>query len=53
MVENYRRLQIELLKKKFGKYGEPFSTGEYKESEMIFDSGCPASSGSRRTEIPC
>ena len=42
MVETHRRQQMELLKKKFGEYGEPFMIGEYKEFKMIFDSGCPA-----------
>ena len=41
VVESHRRSQMEVFRKKFGEYGEPYGVGEYKEFNMYFDNGEP------------
>ena len=33
---------MEQLRKKFGKYGEPYRVGEYMEFKMYFENGDPS-----------
>ena len=42
VVGSHRRSQMEVFRRKFGQYGEPYRVGEYKEFNMYFDSGEPS-----------
>ena len=41
VVESHRRSQMEVFRKKFGEYGDPYRVGEYEDFNMYFDNGEP------------